>query len=624
MKKTYNIAIFLIALVIVAASIIITTIPSDIDSRADVTEQSSRLYEIPIHVYEIWNSQGIIIHGNVDMQNDDNNSPVDIQITDENGNIIDTAKVIPDDSGRFIHGVTKFIPHLSEIDPKWRDVQSYNVVASYKHPVVSEKNNDILNNIALDKNKIPLTAEQISNLSHEQIIKIIKKWNDIEGVVPFTILTAIGVEDTYELGQPMPFLIQKSGYGNPCHNQGVVIFDENTKDMVRSNLYLEFCNLDKEILEPFDYLVPYNHDVFPKIPPITEPGEYVMLVRSEDNSKHIQRFSIIDSDHTFEYKLVYSMQRDSTSNKRTLEIDLATGDMTIENPKSREITNALLDPETLERLNHEIENYHFLSNPFTNQMYGELCDTCNLGQIELYIDDMMAHHILWDDKSLENLSSETSPGGAEFFSYFDMVDCIASKNNFDTYWISDSVSSDKNYFDSTQTCDELVKEPSRLDSFFPGQNANYDVLVNDKPRGNLPDGAGNIGTTHVHGSILVKIFGDKFDFSKSDYQIKNAYIHFEGRDGNTIHLHATGVPLEFLFESMNIGITDKCFVFPDKREFCTDNDYTLKFYVNGQKIDSVNNHVISQNDRILISYGPEKEEEIEAQLAELELQEIIS
>lgn len=307
-----------------------------------------------------------------------------------------------------------------------------------------------------------------------------------------------------------------------------------------------------------------------------------------------------------------------------MDINLTTGDMTIENPESREITNALVDPETLERLNREIENYRFLSNSFTNQMYGDSCDTCNLGQIELYIDDMMAHHIIWDDKSLENPLSETSPGGSEFFSYFDMVDCIASKNNFDTYWISDSASSNKNYFDSTQTCDELVKESSGLDSFFPGQSANYDVLIDDNPRRNVPEGAGNIGTTHVHASILVKIFGDKFDFSKLDYQIKNAYIHFEGRDGNTIHLHATGVPLEFLFKSMDIGITDKCFVFPDKREFCTNKDYTLKFYVNGQKIDSVNDYIMSQNDRILISYGSEKEEEIEEQLAELELQEIIS
>ena len=625
MKKTINITIFVIVVVIVTTGIIITTIPNNTDSRTEISGQTSELYEIPIHVYEIWDSQGIIIHGNVDVQNEDN-SPVEIQISNEGG-IIDTAKIIPDDSGRFIHGVTKFIPYLAEIDPKWKDVQSYDVVAFYPYPVSYEKeeNDYISNRAALDKNKIPLTAEQISNLSHQQIINTIEEWNKVGGVVPFTLLTTVGVEKTYDLGQPMPFLIQKSGYGNPCHNQGVVIFNENTKEVVRSNLYLEFCNPDKEITEPFNYMIPYNHNnIFPKIPAITEPGEYVMLVRAENDSKYIQKFSIIDSDHTFEHKLVYSMQKESTSNKRALEIDLVTGKMSVESPESREITRTSLDSETLNRLNQEIKNYRFLSNPFTNQVYGELCDTCNLGQIEIYIDDMMVHHIVWDDKSLETRLSETSPDGAEFFSYFDVVDCIAAKNSFDTYWISDSAISEKNYSDSTEICNDLVKDSSGLNSFFPGQNADYDVLVNDKPRRNIPEGAGNLGGIHVHASILVKIFGDKFDFSKSVYQIKSPYIHFEGWDGNTTHMHATKVPLGFLFESMKIGITEECFVFTDSREFCTNSEHHLKFYINGEQVNSIAGHVISQDDRILISYGPEKEEEIQEQVAELESQEIIS
>ena len=612
-------------MVIIATGIIITTIPNDTDSRAEIPEQTFELYEIPIHVYEVWDSQGIIIHGNVDAQKGDN-SPVEIQISNEEGDIIDTAKVIPDDSGRFIHGVTKFIPYLAEIDPKWKGVQSYDVVAFYPHPISYEKEerNYIPNHDILDKNKIPLTAEQISDLSHQQIINTIEEWNKVGGVVPFTLLATVGVEETYDLGQPMPFLIQKSGYGNPCHNQGVVIFNENTKEMVRLNLYLEFCNPDKEIMEPFNYLIPYNHDnIFPKIPPITEPGEYVMLTRAEHDSKYIQKFSIIDSDHTFEHKLVYSMQKESTSNKRVLEIDLTTGEISAENPESREITKASLDSETRDRLNQEIKNYRFLSNPFTNQVYGELCDTCNIGQIELYIDDMMAHHIVWDDKSLETQLSETSPGGGEFFSYFDVVDCIAEKNNFDTYWISDSAITEKNYSDSTKACNDLVKDSSGLDPFFPGQNVDYDVLINDKPRGNVPEGVGNIGGIHVHASILVKIFGDKFDFSKSDYQIKSPYIHFEGRDGNTVHMHATKVPLGFLFESMKIGITDECFVFTDSREFCTNGEHRLKFYVDGEQVNSIAGHILSQGDRVLISYGPEKEEEIQEQLAELESQEII-
>ena len=67
-----------------------------------------------------------------------------------------------------------------------------------------------------------------------------------------------------------------------------------------------------------------------------------------------------------------------------------------------------------------------------------------------------------------------------------------------------------------------------------------------------PENAGALGSEHAHAGILVKIFGDEFDFSAPAYQIKSPWIHFESRDGSTIHKHATGVELEYLFNSLSI------------------------------------------------------------------------
>lgn len=138
-----------------------------------------------------------------------------------------------------------------------------------------------------------------------------------------------------------------------------------------------------------------------------------------------------------------------------------------------------------------------------------------------------------------------------------------------------------------------------------------------------PENAGALGSEHSHAAILVKIFGDKFDFSAPAYQIKSSWIHFEGRDGSTVHKHATGVTLGYLFETLGIGLDDQCYVFQDGRSFCTNEDYSLKFYINGEKVDDIRDYEISDNDRILISYGGETPEEIEAQLLELDNQEII-
>jgi hypothetical protein len=146
----------------------------------------------------------------------------------------------------------------------------------------------------------------------------------------------------------------------------------------------------------------------------------------------------------------------------------------------------------------------------------------------------------------------------------------------------------------------------------------------------VPEGAGKLGDEHEHASLLVRIFGDKFDFSTSTYQIKNSWIHFEESDGSTIHRHSSGVTLEYLFDSLNLsvgktsinGVLEDCFAFPesDGRKFCTNEDYSLKFYINHQAVGSLSDYVIEDGDRILISYGNETEEQINEQLMELDAQ----
>ena len=135
-----------------------------------------------------------------------------------------------------------------------------------------------------------------------------------------------------------------------------------------------------------------------------------------------------------------------------------------------------------------------------------------------------------------------------------------------------------------------------------------------------PPGAGKLGDEHDHASILVRIFGDKFDFSVPTYQIKSSWIHFEESDGITIHRHSSGVTLGYLFDTINIGIDNKCYIFPDGRQFCTNEDYSLKYYINHQRVNDVYDYVFEDGDRILITYGSETPDQIEMQLRELDSQ----
>jgi len=135
-----------------------------------------------------------------------------------------------------------------------------------------------------------------------------------------------------------------------------------------------------------------------------------------------------------------------------------------------------------------------------------------------------------------------------------------------------------------------------------------------------PPGAGLLGDEHVMSSLLVRIFADKFDFTSPAFQIKNSWIHFEGQDGHTIHRHGSGVKLGYMFETLGIQLSDECFIFPDEREFCTNDDYSLKFYINHNEAQGIQNYVVNQDDRILISYGNEDQAQIDAQLTELDSQ----
>ena len=75
---------------------------------------------------------------------------------------------------------------------------------------------------------------------------------------------------------------------------------------------------------------------------------------------------------------------------------------------------------------------------------------------------------------------------------------------------------------------------------------------------------------------------------------------------------------------MGIRLDEECYIFPDGRQFCTNEDYELKYYVNHQQVSSITDYVFEDQDRILITYGNESPEEIEEYLAELDAQPILA
>ncbi|KAG2475927.1 MAG: hypothetical protein NPMRTH5_1290002 [Nitrosopumilales archaeon] len=141
-------------------------------------------------------------------------------------------------------------------------------------------------------------------------------------------------------------------------------------------------------------------------------------------------------------------------------------------------------------------------------------------------------------------------------------------------------------------------------------------------------GVGEYGSDHAHAAIAVFVDGEQLNFGMPQFQLSSRYIHLENHNPYLIHKHATGVPLEMLFASFGMKITSDCIILSYDEStdiktgrFCTGQDQSLVFYVNGEEYYSdISQYVLEHNDRILVSFGDA--ESISKHLAYLESLEI--
>jgi hypothetical protein len=127
---------------------------------------------------------------------------------------------------------------------------------------------------------------------------------------------------------------------------------------------------------------------------------------------------------------------------------------------------------------------------------------------------------------------------------------------------------------------------------------------------------GPLGSAHVHAIFEVMLDGQAVDFSQQKYQVKTQYIHVEGGDGTTLHRHSSKVPVGEFFKSVNMDIRDGCFVMDNGEQFCDDGKQ-LRFFVNGTERASIDDYVLQDNDRILIIYGAEDQNELQREFDKL-------
>jgi hypothetical protein len=139
------------------------------------------------------------------------------------------------------------------------------------------------------------------------------------------------------------------------------------------------------------------------------------------------------------------------------------------------------------------------------------------------------------------------------------------------------------------------------------------AVMSQRPTGDF----GPLGSAHEHAVFEVRIDGDPIDFSQPRYQVRSQYLHVENGDGTTLHRHSTHVPIGEFFRSVGMSVETDCFVSDNGSRFCEDETNQLRYFVNGAERSSITDYILEENDRILIIYGNESEQEIQEAIADL-------
>jgi hypothetical protein len=128
---------------------------------------------------------------------------------------------------------------------------------------------------------------------------------------------------------------------------------------------------------------------------------------------------------------------------------------------------------------------------------------------------------------------------------------------------------------------------------------------------------GPVNSDHQHATFAVVLNNSTIDFSQEKYQLQIPLIHVENGDGKTIHRHASNIPFLHFLNSLGMNIISDCFILDNGTKHCSNDNVKLKFFLNGNQVNSISNYVIGQGDEILVIYGNDLPGKINSRLVML-------
>lgn len=107
------------------------------------------------------------------------------------------------------------------------------------------------------------------------------------------------------------------------------------------------------------------------------------------------------------------------------------------------------------------------------------------------------------------------------------------------------------------------------------------------------------------------------NFSDSKYHNLSTDVYIESAMPNIIKVKREGITYSDFFKTLPMKITSQCLITGTGQTFCTSDTETLKFYLNGHLNPNLLDQQIQDEDRVLISFGPADDPNIQLQLQQI-------
>ena len=94
-------------------------------------------------------------------------------------------------------------------------------------------------------------------------------------------------------------------------------------------------------------------------------------------------------------------------------------------------------------------------------------------------------------------------------------------------------------------------------------------------------------------------------FTDPKYHNLSEDVYIDSSNPNIVNVKKANTTWNDFFKTLPMQLEKNCLITGTKQTFCTNEEYTLQFYLNGEQNQSALDQVISPGDKLLVTYEKE-------------------